>query len=68
VVHDPAKYDGPRGEASGVTREARAATLQRSDGPAIAYDVAGDGPPVVFVHVLTNTARVRPLLADPPAP
>jgi pimeloyl-ACP methyl ester carboxylesterase len=32
----------------------RAGTLQRPDGPAIAYDVAGDGPPVVFVHGLTS--------------
>jgi pimeloyl-ACP methyl ester carboxylesterase len=32
----------------------RAATLQRGDGPAIAYDVAGDGPPIVFVHGLTS--------------
>ena len=37
--------------AVGVTRRA---TLQRGDGPAIAYDVAGSGPPVVFVHGLTS--------------
>ena len=38
----------------GVTRGARAAKLRRGDGPTIAYDVAGDGPPVVFVHGLTS--------------
>lgn len=37
-----------------LTSGARAATLQRPDGTAIAYDVAGEGPPVVFVHGLTN--------------
>jgi pimeloyl-ACP methyl ester carboxylesterase len=37
-----------------VTSGARAATLQRPDGTAIAYDVVGEGPPVVFVHGLTN--------------
>ena len=31
-----------------------AATLQRGDGTTIAYDTAGDGPPVVFVHGLTS--------------
>lgn len=28
--------------------------MRRADGPAIAYDVAGHGPPVVFVHGLTS--------------
>jgi pimeloyl-ACP methyl ester carboxylesterase len=37
-----------------VTGGERAATLQRGDGPTIAYDVAGEGPPVVFVHGLTS--------------
>jgi len=32
----------------------RAATLERPDGTRIAYDVAGAGPPVVFVHGLTS--------------
>ena len=40
--------------AADVTRGARGATLRRGDGPAIAYDVAGDGPPVVFVHGVTS--------------
>jgi pimeloyl-ACP methyl ester carboxylesterase len=31
-----------------------AGTLQRDDGPTIAYDIAGDGPPVVFIHGLTS--------------
>jgi pimeloyl-ACP methyl ester carboxylesterase len=31
-----------------------AGTLQRDDGPAIAYDIGGDGPPVVFIHGLTS--------------
>jgi pimeloyl-ACP methyl ester carboxylesterase len=34
-----------------------AATLHRDDGPTIAYDVAGDGPPVVFVHGLTSSRQ-----------
>jgi pimeloyl-ACP methyl ester carboxylesterase len=37
-----------------VTPERRTATVQRDRGPAIAYDVAGYGPPVVFVHGLTS--------------
>ena len=37
-----------------MTGGTRAAKVQRGDGPAIAYDVAGDGPPVVFVHGLTS--------------
>jgi pimeloyl-ACP methyl ester carboxylesterase len=32
----------------------RSATLERPDGTRIAYDVAGDGPLVVFVHGLTS--------------
>ncbi len=32
----------------------RDATLERPDGARIAYDVAGAGPPVVFVHGLTS--------------
>ena len=32
----------------------RSATLERPDATRIAYDVAGDGPPVVFVHGLTS--------------
>jgi len=35
----------------GVTR---AGTLERDDGPTIAFDVAGDGPLVVFIHGLTS--------------
>jgi pimeloyl-ACP methyl ester carboxylesterase len=31
-----------------------AGTLQRDDGPTIAYDIAGDGPAVVFIHGLTS--------------
>jgi pimeloyl-ACP methyl ester carboxylesterase len=37
-----------------LTSGVRTATLQRTDGTTIAYDVAGDGPPVVFVHGITN--------------
>jgi pimeloyl-ACP methyl ester carboxylesterase len=33
----------------------RAATVRRDDGPTIAYDVAGAGPLVVFVHGLTSS-------------
>ena len=29
-------------------------TVARPDGATVAYDVAGDGPPVVFLHGLTN--------------
>ena len=32
-------------------------TLQRDDGPTIAYDIAGDGPLVLFVHGLTSNRR-----------
>jgi pimeloyl-ACP methyl ester carboxylesterase len=42
------------------------ADLRRPDGTTIAYDVAGDGPPVVFIHGITNSRhgwdRVTPLL------
>jgi pimeloyl-ACP methyl ester carboxylesterase len=31
-----------------------AGIVQRDDGPTIAYDIAGDGPPVVFIHGLTS--------------
>jgi pimeloyl-ACP methyl ester carboxylesterase len=37
-----------------VTVLARAGTVQRDGGPTIAYDVAGHGPLVVFVHGLTS--------------
>jgi pimeloyl-ACP methyl ester carboxylesterase len=40
-----------------VTGRPGAAMLQRGDGPAIAYDVAGEGPPVVFVHGLTSSRQ-----------
>lgn len=46
----------------------RAATLQRGDGPAIAYDVAGDGPPVVFVHGLTSLRETWDPVTDLLAP
>ena len=49
----------------GVTR---AETLQRDDGSTIAYDVAGHGPLVVFVHGLTSFRQtwdpVTTLLAE----
>ena len=32
-----------------------AGTVERGDGVSIAYDVAGSGPPVVFVHGLTSS-------------
>ena len=62
-----ATYD-PIG-ASGVTGVTRAGTLQRGDdGPTIAYDVAGHGPLVVFVHGLTSFRQtwdpVTALLAE----
>ena len=31
--------------------------VQRADGPAIAYDVTGEGPPIVFVHGLTSSRQ-----------
>jgi len=51
-----------------VTLNASDATLRRPDGTTIAYDVLGDGPPVVFVHGLTSFRRtwepVTALLAE----
>jgi pimeloyl-ACP methyl ester carboxylesterase len=51
-----------------VTVLTHARTLQRDDGPTIAYDVAGHGPPVVFVHGLTSLRQtwgpVTTLLAE----
>ena len=38
----------------GVVLSSRAATLERPDGAIVAYDVRGQGPPVVFVHGLTR--------------
>ncbi len=40
--------------SAAVADEWRSATLERPDGTRIAYDVAGDGPLVVFVHGLTS--------------
>jgi pimeloyl-ACP methyl ester carboxylesterase len=37
-----------------LTNGVRTATLPRPDGTTIAYDVAGYGPPVAFVHGITN--------------
>jgi len=37
--------------------QARRATVQRGDGPVIAYDVEGNGPLVVFVHGLTSSRQ-----------
>jgi pimeloyl-ACP methyl ester carboxylesterase len=52
----------------GVTVLTRAGTLQRDDGPTIAYDVVGHGPLVVFVHGLTSFRQtwdpVTTLLAE----
>jgi pimeloyl-ACP methyl ester carboxylesterase len=42
------------GGAPGVTVPPRPRILQRNDGLTIAYDVAGRGPLVVFVHGLTS--------------
>jgi pimeloyl-ACP methyl ester carboxylesterase len=46
----------------------RAGVLRRDDGATIAYDVAGHGPPVVFVHGLTSLRQswdpVTALLAE----
>ena len=54
--------------ASGVTVLTRTGTLQRDDGPTIAYDVAGHGPLVVFVHGLASFRQtwdpVTTLLAE----
>jgi pimeloyl-ACP methyl ester carboxylesterase len=51
-----------------VTTLTRTGTLQRDDGPTIAYDVAGHGPLVVFVHGLTSLRQtwdpVTTLLAE----
>jgi pimeloyl-ACP methyl ester carboxylesterase len=43
---------------------ARAAKLQRRGSPAIAYDVAGEGPPVVFVHGLTSYRQTWEPVSD----
>jgi len=40
-----------------MTGGTRAVTVQRGDGPTIAYDIAGDGPLVLFVHGLTSNRR-----------
>ena len=40
-----------------MTGGARAATLQRDDGSAIAYDIAGHGRLVMFIHGLTSNRR-----------
>ena len=40
-----------------MTERPRAAAVQRQDGAAIAYDIAGDGPLVLFVHGLTSSRR-----------
>jgi len=42
-----------RGASTGDTLT-HAGALQRDDGPTIAYDISGDGPPVVFIHGLTS--------------
>ena len=42
-----------RGASTGDTLT-QAGAVQRDDGPTIAYDIAGDGPPVVFIHGLTS--------------
>jgi pimeloyl-ACP methyl ester carboxylesterase len=51
-----------------VTEVTRGGTLQREGGPSIAYDVAGHGPLVVFVHGLTSFRQtwdpVTALLAE----
>ena len=41
-----------------------AATVQRPDGTSIAYDVAGAGPPVVFLHGLTNSRQAWQPVTD----
>jgi pimeloyl-ACP methyl ester carboxylesterase len=52
----------------GVVFSSCAATLTRPDGAIVAYDVCGQGPPVVFVHGLTSFRKswepVTSLLAD----
>jgi pimeloyl-ACP methyl ester carboxylesterase len=52
----------------GVVLGCRAATLERPDGTIVAYEVCGQGPPVVFVHGLTSFRGswepVTSLLAD----
>ncbi|MGC2372821.1 MAG: alpha/beta hydrolase [Solirubrobacteraceae bacterium] len=49
----PIKRTLTRGASTGDTLT-HAGTLQRNDGSTIAYDIAGDGPPVVFIHGLTS--------------
>jgi pimeloyl-ACP methyl ester carboxylesterase len=39
-------------------------TLRRDNGPTIAYDVLGDGPPVLFVHGLTSRRTAWDPVAD----
>src|SRR5580693_794457 len=54
--------------ATDMTGVTRAGTLQRDDGPTIAYDVTGHGPLVVFLHGLTSFRQtwdpVTTLLAE----
>ena len=40
-----------------MAAEAEYAALETGDGTSIAYDVAGRGPPIVFVHGLTSSRR-----------
>ena len=58
----------PEATVADVTGVTRGGTLQREDGPTIAYDVAGHGPLVVFVHGLTSFRQtwdpVTTLLAE----
>ena len=45
-----------RGASTGDTLP-HAGTAQRDDRPTIDYDIAGDGPPVVFIHGLTSVRQ-----------
>src|SRR5262245_24057394 len=57
--------EGDRGHAGqGVTLVPPARTVTASDGASIAYEVAGEGPPIVLVHGITESRRSwDPLIA-----
>ena len=66
----------PRGKASGVTGRAKRSELVSSvstatapDGESLAYEVTGEGPPIVLVHGITESRRswdplIAPLARD----
>lgn len=48
------RLSASRCEDRGMTASGTRGEIVRPDGASVAYDVAGDGPPVFFVHGLTN--------------